>query len=149
MSNMASTIKVIALRKCICVCRGTAAYLESGERGYEEHPRACSLFTTGTVARYYCVPTEVCVIHTYHIHNLFPQGSTLQIQGPRGFKGSKGDAVRSSWCCRLLCFHAMTDSSVCGFISVQLYFFPIRKVLKLKRYQRLQVEGAEEEELLE
>lgn len=25
------------------------------------------------------------------------QGSVLQIHGPRGFKGSKGDAVRSSW----------------------------------------------------
>lgn len=35
-----------------------------------------------------------------HSHNsVSVQGSTLQIQGPRGFKGSKGDPVRWGFCC--------------------------------------------------
>lgn len=39
----------------------------------------------------------ICSIYSVHVL----QGSVLQIQGPRGFKGSKGDLVRSSSSIRL------------------------------------------------
>lgn len=42
--------------------------------------------------------TLICTLNSQL--NSFLQGSVLQIQGPRGFKGSKGEAVRSyTNCC--------------------------------------------------
>lgn len=62
-----------------------------------------------------------------YIHHPSRQGSTLQIQGPRGFKGSKGDAVRLTRSCTCMCnVHSSKVASdedavdsICRLVSIQ------------------------------